>query len=157
LGRGVIIARPIDLDEKSKESTAFGMKKLILYEYWSHDNEFGLAIEYFNVFKRRNTDSVLVTQGLDCLDAKKIAYKPFPMKMIISRMLQHLRKPKNKAKRRALSKMIGELPSLNVHALIKYGIQLGVHRYDWGSEERLKDVFQDKLKVAFDYFEDHIE
>jgi hypothetical protein len=47
---------PIDLNPKCQESTAFRLKKLILYEYWNHDNDFGLAIECFNVFKERNTD-----------------------------------------------------------------------------------------------------
>jgi len=74
IGRGVIIAMPIDLNPKCQESTAFRLKKLILYEYWNHDNDFGLAIECFNVFKERNTDSELIMQGLDRLDAARVAY-----------------------------------------------------------------------------------
>jgi len=77
IGRGVIIAMPIDLNAKCSQSTNFVLEKLILYEYWNHDTDFGLAIECFSVFKERNTDSELVMQGLDGLDAKRVAYNLF--------------------------------------------------------------------------------
>ena len=47
---------PIDLNAKCSQSTNFVLEKLILYEYWNHDTDFGLAIECFDVFKERNTD-----------------------------------------------------------------------------------------------------
>jgi len=111
IGRGVIIAMPIDLNAKCSQSTNFVLEKLILYEYWNHDTDFGLAIECFDVFKERNTDSELVMQGLDGLDAERVAYKPFPMQVLIKRSMRHLREPKNKAKRRGLMEKIGKLLS----------------------------------------------
>jgi len=78
------------------------------------------------------------------------------MQMLIKMELPHLRKKCLKAKRRSLMETIGNLYSLNVYSLIKFGKLLGVICFDWEKEEDPAQVFRNELDVALKYFGTYI-